>query len=86
MKQEQRTTLRVAEGGRIVIPAEVREQLGLAVGSDLVLTLQDDHATIMNAKAARQRARQRVREYLAPTAPSLSEELMAERKKEAGRE
>jgi AbrB family looped-hinge helix DNA binding protein len=85
MKQELRTTLRVAEGGRIVIPAEVRERLGLAVGSDLVLTVQDDHATLMNAKAARTRARQRVRKYLAPGV-SLSEELMAERKKEAGRE
>jgi AbrB family looped-hinge helix DNA binding protein len=85
MTQNLRTTLRVAEGGRIVIPAEVRERLGLQVGADLVLTVEDDHATLMNAKAARQRARQSVRRYVAPGV-SLSEELSAERKREAGRE
>lgn len=85
MKQELSTTLRVADGGRIVIPAEVRERLGMAVGADLVMTVEDDHATIMSAKAARRRARQLVRRYVVPGA-SLSEELMAERKKEARRE
>jgi AbrB family looped-hinge helix DNA binding protein len=85
MGQETRTTLRVADGGRIVIPAEVRERLGLEVGTELVMTVQDDHATITSAKAARRRARQRVRACIAPEV-SLSEELMAERKQEAQRE
>jgi AbrB family looped-hinge helix DNA binding protein len=85
MKEESRTTLRVAEGGRIVIPAEVRQRLGLEVGTDLILTVEDDHATLMKASAARRRARQRVRKYIAPGA-ALSEELMAERKREARRE
>ena len=85
MKQELRTTLRIAEGGRIVIPADVRHRLGLEVGSDLVMTVEDDRATIMNARAARRRAQERVRRYIGPDV-SLSEELMAERKKEARRE
>jgi len=85
MSQELRMTLRVADGGRIVIPAEVRERLGLAVGAELVMTVEDDRATLVNAKAARRRARQRVRRYVAPGA-DLSEELMAERKKDAERE
>lgn len=85
MKQGLHTTLRVADGGRIVIPAEVRERLGLEVGAELVMTVEDDHATLMNAKAARRRARRRVGRYVAPGA-SLSEELMAERKKESERE
>ena len=85
MKQELRTILRVADGGRIVIPAEVRQRLGLDVGTDLVMTVEDDRATIMNARAARRRARQRVRRYVAPGV-SLSKELLAERKKEAKRE
>jgi len=85
MKQALRATLRVAAGGRIVIPAEVRDRLGLAVGADLVMTVDDDCATFTSAKAARRKARQRVRRYIAPGA-GLSEELMAERKKEARRE
>ena len=85
MKQELRTTIRVADGGRIVIPADVRERLGMEVGADLVMTVGGDHVTLMNAKAARHRARQLVRRYVKPGV-SLSEELMAERKKEAARE
>ena len=85
MKQESRMTVRVADGGRIVIPAEVRERLGLKVGTDLVMTVTDDHVTLMNVKAARRRARRRVRRYVPPDV-SLSEELMAERRKEAARE
>ena len=85
MGQGTRTTLRVADGGRIVIPAEVRRQLGLEIGADVVLAVEDDHATLMSAVAARRRARARVRRYVGPD-ESLSEELMAERRQEAERE
>jgi len=85
MEQVLRITLRVAEGGRIAIPAEVRERLGMEVGTELVLTLEGDHAKLMNAKAARRKAREKVRRYAPPNA-SLSKELMAERKAEARRQ
>lgn len=85
MNGSHRSKLRVADGGRIVIPAEVREQLGLQVGTEVVLTVEEDHATLMNAKAARRRAQERVRRYV-PADVSLSEELLAERRKEAERD
>ena len=85
MEQPLRATLRVADGGRIVIPIEVCQRLGLEVGSELVLTVEDDQATLMNAKVARRNARERVRRYVKPGV-SLSRELMAERKREADRE
>ena len=85
MAEAIRTTLHVAAGGRIVIPAEVRERLGMEVGAELVLTVQDDHATLINARAARRKAREGVRRYVNPKA-SLSRELMAQRKEEARRE
>ena len=85
MEQARATILRVADGGRIVIPAEVRQRLGMEVGTDIVLTVQDDHATLMNARAARRKARERVRRYV-PLNASLSKELMAERKLESRRE
>ena len=85
MERALRTILRVTDGGRIVIPAGVRERLGMEVGADLVLTVEDDHATLMNAKAARRMARDRVRRYVPPN-KSLSKELMAQRKAEARRE
>jgi AbrB family looped-hinge helix DNA binding protein len=84
-RQAHRTILRVADGGRIVIPAEVRSRLGMEVGAELVLTVEADHATLMNAKAARRKAREKVRRYVKPGV-SLSKELMAQRKAEARRE
>ena len=80
-----RTTLRVAAGGRIVIPADVRERLRMHTGTELVLTVEDDHATLMNAKAARQKARDAVRRYVDPKS-SLSRELLTQRKEEAHHE
>ncbi|MGD0390081.1 MAG: AbrB/MazE/SpoVT family DNA-binding domain-containing protein [Tepidisphaeraceae bacterium] len=85
MDQALRTTLRVADGGRIVIPAIVRQRLGMEVGTDLILTVEDGQAILMNAKCARRKARERVRRYVPPNV-SLSEELMAERKADARRE
>ena len=79
------TVLKVAEGGRIVIPAEVRERLGMEVGSELVMSVEGDHATLASAKVARKRAREMVRQYVSSKA-RLSEELMAERKAAARRE
>lgn len=72
-------TLRISNGGRIVIPAKVRQQLDLDVGAEAVLTVEDDHVTIISAKAARRQARQQVRKCIKPGV-SLSEELSAERK------
>jgi AbrB family looped-hinge helix DNA binding protein len=80
-----RTTVRLAEGGRIVIPAEVRKRLGLDVGAEVIMTVKDDEAVLIGAKAARRKAQQWVRRHAKPGV-SLSKELMAERKQEARRE
>ncbi|MGA2440722.1 MAG: AbrB/MazE/SpoVT family DNA-binding domain-containing protein [Tepidisphaeraceae bacterium] len=85
MEPALRSTLRVADGGRIVIPAAVRQHLGMEVGTEVVLTVEDGHAILMNAKSARSKARERVRRYVPPDL-SLSKELMAERKADARRE
>jgi len=85
MEHENHSRLRVADGGRIVIPAEVRQRLDMEVGAELVLTVEGDHAKLMNAKAARRSAREKVRRFISPD-KSLSKELMAERKAEARRE
>ena len=85
MKEPFRTSVRVANGGRIVIPAEVRERLRLEVGTELLLTVEDEQATLMTAEAARRRACELVRRWI-PSDVSLSRDLMAERKKEAARE
>jgi AbrB family looped-hinge helix DNA binding protein len=85
MVNSYRTAVRVTDGGRIVIPGDVRRRLGMEVGTELVMTVEDDCVKLMNPKAARQKARQRVQKYIAK-GTSLSKELIAERKAEARRE
>ncbi len=77
--------VRLCQGGRITIPAEVRRRLGLEVGTNVILTVEGDSFTLMSAKASRERAVKRVRRYVSPNV-SLSEELMSERKRAARRE
>ena len=72
---------KVAEGGRIVIPAEYREALGLHVGDEVILRLEDGEVRIFTPSQAIKYAQDLLRPYL-PQGRSLSEELIAERRLE----
>lgn len=85
MPKSQRTSIRVAQGGRIVIPADIRKKCGLEVGTDVIMTVENDHITLTNGTAAIKKAQAIVARHI-PRGVSLSEELSAERKREAGRE
>jgi AbrB family looped-hinge helix DNA binding protein len=85
MEPSLRTTLRVAQGGRVVIPATVRKRLGMEVGTNLILKVEDDHAILTSVKSARRKACERIRRYL-PRDVSLCKQLKAERKVDARRE
>ena len=76
---------RITEGGRIVIPAEYRKALGLQVGDEVMLTLDDGELRIMTIEAAIRRAQEIVSRYV-PEGRSLADELIAERRAEAARE
>lgn len=72
---------KLAEGGRIVIPAEYRQALGLQVGDEVVLRLEDGEVRVFTPRQAIKRAQELVRRYI-PQGRSLSEELIAERRVE----
>jgi antitoxin PrlF len=72
---------KLAEGGRIVIPAEYRQALGLQVGDEVVLRLEDGEVRVFTPRQAIKRAQELVRRYI-PQGRSLSEELIAERRTE----
>ncbi|MGM0574852.1 MAG: AbrB/MazE/SpoVT family DNA-binding domain-containing protein [Myxococcota bacterium] len=76
---------RIGQGGRLVIPKRIREVLGLGIGTDVVLVAEEDGLRVLTREQAIERARARVRRVL-PRDRSLSEELIAERRAEAGRE
>lgn len=76
---------RLAEGGRVVIPAEYRKALGLQVGDEIILRLEDNELRLVTLDQAIARAQAVVRQHV-PEGRSLVAELLAERRHEAGRE
>ena len=82
---EQEARLRVNENGRVVIPAALREALGIKVGDEVVLRVQDGELRITTQQSCIQRAQRRARQYVEP-GTSLVDELLAERREAAKHE
>ena len=76
---------RVTEGGRIVIPAEFRRELGVEVGDEVRLMMQDGELRVFTLDQAIRRAQELVRRHV-PEGTSLVDELIAERRAEAERD
>ena len=76
---------RVTEGGRIVLPARLRKALGLEVGDEVLLSLQDGEVRIQTLDQAIRRAQELYRRHI-PEDRSLADELIAERRRESERE
>jgi AbrB family looped-hinge helix DNA binding protein len=80
-----KTRMRVNENGRVVIPASFRKRLGIRVGDEVVLQIQDDELRITTLKRNIERAQRLVRKYV-KTGTSLVDELIAERREAARNE
>jgi AbrB family looped-hinge helix DNA binding protein len=72
---------KLGEGGRIVIPAEYRQALGLQVGDEVILRLEGRELRIFTLNQAIKRAQELVSHYI-PQERSLADELIAERRLE----
>ena len=77
--------VRIAPGGRVVIPAEFRRALGVEVGDDMVIELTNGELRLRSFDAALKRVQEIVRRYV-PEGVSLADELVRERREEAARE
>jgi AbrB family looped-hinge helix DNA binding protein len=77
-----KTLTRLGEGGRLVIPAEYRKALGVEAGDELVLVLEEGSLRVTTPREAIRRAQALVRSYV-PEGRSLSDELIAERRRES---
>lgn len=83
VKLKARTHL--SEKGRIVIPAAMREELGMDVGGVLDLRVEDGELHISTMRSRIRRAQQNLRQFV-PEGVLLSEELSAERREAAKHE
>jgi AbrB family looped-hinge helix DNA binding protein len=80
-----RTPVRIGEGGRIVIPSEFRKALGIDIGDELILHMENGKIILMTRKQAIEYVQEQMSKY-STGGRVLSEELIAERKEEAGDE
>jgi AbrB family looped-hinge helix DNA binding protein len=80
-----RVQLRIGDGGRVVIPADIRAVLGVKSGDILIARVVDGELSLMSQQAAVRRAQKLVRNFV-PEGVSLVDELIAERRAEAARE
>ena len=77
--------MRIGAKGRIVIPAEMREALGIEDGAMLDVKVVDGELRIATLRERLRQAQQRVR-HLVPPGTLVSDELSAERREAAKHE
>jgi AbrB family looped-hinge helix DNA binding protein len=76
----------VGDRGRIVLPADVRSELGLEPGSRMLLSTEEDGSLRLRPyRSVADQGRGMLAE-LAPAGESMVGELLAERRREAARE
>ena len=83
--QPEQYTLHLGARGRLVLPASLRERLGLTEGDRLILTLEADGILRMVSLRDQVRKLQGIFKNIAPEV-SLAEELIQERREEARQE
>jgi AbrB family looped-hinge helix DNA binding protein len=69
--------------GRVVIPAPLREELGLRDGDQLIWSVRGSELVATTRRAQLRRAQQIFQQTVPGDAPSLADELIAERRAEA---
>ncbi len=79
------TRQRVNENGRVVIPASFRKTLGINIGDEVVLRMEDDELRITTLKRRVERAQRLVRKHV-KRGTSLVDELITERREAARNE
>jgi AbrB family looped-hinge helix DNA binding protein len=77
--------VRVSEKGRLVIPAQFREAMGIEPGDVVEMRLEENELRIATRAQRLREVRRRMKNILGP-GRSLAEELIAERREAAGDE
>jgi AbrB family looped-hinge helix DNA binding protein len=80
-----RTRTRVGRGGRIVLPAEARKELGLKEGDAVTIEVRDGELGVYSVLEGIRRAQAIAAKHKRPGV-SVVDELIAERRAEAARE
>ena len=77
--------VRIVEGGKLVIPASMRRQLGIVAGDTVMVDVDNGELRVRSVTKALERAREILRRHV-PEGVSLSDDLIADRRAEAEHE
>jgi AbrB family looped-hinge helix DNA binding protein len=77
--------VRIIEGGKLIIPAGMRRQLGISTGDTVLIDVADGELRVRSLSKAIERAQAILRRHV-PEGVSLADELIADRRREADRE
>ncbi len=77
--------VKIVEGGKLVIPASMRRELGINAGDTVMVDIDQGELRIRSMSKALERFRTILRRHV-PGGTSLSDELIADRRAEAERE
>ena len=78
-------TMKMSEGGRVVVPIEIRRALELNDGDPIYWRIADGEAVLSSGRARIRRAQERIRRHL-PEGTSLVADLITDRRAESARE
>lgn len=74
--------VKLIDGGKLVIPAAMRRELGIGAGDTVVVHVDDGELRVRTINKALERARIIIRRHV-PADHSLADELIADRRSEA---
>ena len=74
--------VRIIEGGKLIIPAPMRRELGIVTGDTVLVDIEDGELRVRSLTQALARARAILRRHV-PEGVSLADELIADRRREA---
>jgi AbrB family looped-hinge helix DNA binding protein len=78
-------TVKIGEGGRVVIPIECRKELGLDIGDELLLHVDNGKIVLFTRKQALLYVQEELAKY-STNERQLSEEVIEDRRREAKNE
>ncbi|MGI4959529.1 MAG: AbrB/MazE/SpoVT family DNA-binding domain-containing protein [Janthinobacterium lividum] len=77
--------VKIVEGGKFVIPAVMRRELGIGAGDTVMVDIDNGELRVRSISKALERARAILRRHI-PEGANLADELIADRRDEADHE